>query len=55
MTVIYEMYFDEINAELQEMAAREAAEKQDEELFVCNRIFIGSGEDAHVHGQRSVV
>jgi len=43
--MIYEMYYDEINAELQEISAR-----MQEEFAVATSdfelIFIGSGEDA---------
>lgn len=41
--MLYENYFDEINAELKELAARQAAEEV--EASTNNRIFIGSGED----------
>jgi len=43
--MIYEMYYDEINAELQEMSARMQEEFCDE-VAPQELIFIGSGEDA---------
>jgi len=51
--VIYEMYYDEINAELQEMSAR-----MQEEFAVATSdfelIFIGSGEDAYECWQKGI-
>jgi len=51
--MLYEMYYDEINAELQEISAR-MQEEFCGEVAPQELIFIGSGEDAYECWQKGI-
>ena len=54
--MLYEQFYDEINAELAELAARQREEEEatNGDVFTTKFIFIGSGEDANHAYAKSV-